>query len=143
MVKICASVASITRPGSASSKTTTGDFPPSSTEDRFSVSAPAAITRRPVLASPVNAIRSTLGCAESGAPTVSPNPCTTLKTPRGTPASSSTEASSVDDSGDHSAGFRTIVFPAASAGAMRQVESMSGAFHGMIKPATPTGLKIV
>ena len=46
-------------------------------------------------------------------------------------------------SGDHSAGLRTIVLPAASAGAIRQVDSMSGAFQGMIIPATPTGLWIV
>jgi hypothetical protein len=46
-------------------------------------------------------------------------------------------------SGDHSAGFSTIVFPAASAGAIRHVDSMSGAFQGMIIPATPTGLWIV
>ncbi len=52
-------------------------------------------------------------------------------------------ASSVAESGDHSAGFSTTVLPAASAGASRQVVSISGAFHGMISPATPTGLRIV
>ena len=52
-------------------------------------------------------------------------------------------ASSVAESGDHSAGFSTTVFPAASAGASLQVVSISGAFHGMISPATPTGLRIV
>ena len=46
-------------------------------------------------------------------------------------------------SGDHSAGLSTTVLPAASAGAIRHVESISGAFHGMISPATPTGLWIV
>jgi hypothetical protein len=33
-----------------------------------------------------------------------------------------------------------MVLPAARHGAMRQVDSISGAFHGMISPATPTGL---
>jgi hypothetical protein len=46
-------------------------------------------------------------------------------------------------SGDHSAGLRTIVLPAASAGAMRQVDSISGAFQGMIIPVTPPGLRTV
>jgi len=61
----------------------------------------------------------------------------------GSPACSSTRASSVAVSGDHSAGLSTIVFPAASAGARRQVVSISGAFQGMISAATPTGLRIV
>ena len=143
IVKICASAASTARSRSASSKTTTGDLPPSSTDERFSVGAPAAITSPPVVVSPVKLIRSTPGCAESGAPAVSPKPCTTLNTPWGSSASSSTSASTVEESGDHSAGLSTIVFPAASAGAIRHVESISGAFHGMISPATPTGLRIV
>ena len=52
----------------------------------------------------------------------------------------STSASSVEDIGDHSAGFRTTVLPAASAGARRHVDSISGAFQGMISPATPDRL---
>ena len=96
-----------------------------------------------VVVSPVKQTRSTPGCAESGAPAVSPKPCTTLNAPDGSPASVTISASSVAESGDHSAGFSTTVFPAASAGASLQVVSISGAFHGMISPATPTGLRIV
>ena len=81
--------------------------------------------------------------ADSAAPAVSPKPCTTLNTPAGISASSITPASSVAVSGDHSAGLSTTVLPAASAGAIRHVESISGAFHGMISPATPTGLRMV
>ncbi len=91
----------------------------------------------------MKATRLTPGCADSGAPAVSPNPCTTLNTPLGSSACSSTRASSVAVSGDHSAGLSTTVLPAASAGAMRHVESISGAFHGMISAATPTGLRTV
>ena len=56
-VKICASAASTARPGSASAKTTTGDLPPSSSDVRFNVGAPAAMTVCPVVVSPVKATR--------------------------------------------------------------------------------------
>ena len=38
-----------------------------------------------------------------------------------------------------SAGFSTIVQPAASAGEILSVAMISGKFHGMICAATPTG----
>ena len=41
--------------------------------------------------------------------------------------------------GAHSGGFWTTVFPAASAGATRQVASIRGAFHGLITTVTPAG----
>ncbi len=68
-------------------------------------------------------------------------PWTTLKTPAGRPASAARSASSEHESGDHSAGFRTTVHPAASAGAVFQVESMNGAFHGVITAAGPDGMR--
>ena len=46
----------------------------------------------PVVVSPVKQMRSTPGWRDSGAPAVSPKPWTTLNTPGGTPASSSTVA---------------------------------------------------
>ncbi len=45
------------------------------------------------------------------------------------------------ESGDHSAGLSTTVQPAASAGAVFQVESMNGAFHGVITAAGPAGMR--
>ena len=48
-------------------------------------------------------------------------------------------ASSDAVSGAHSGGLTTTVLPAASAGAMRHVASISGAFHGVITTATPDG----
>ena len=45
--------------------------------------------------------------------------------------------SSVADSGLHSAGLCTTVQPAASAGAIFQVESMNGVFHGVMMPTGP------
>ena len=42
-------------------------------------------------------------------------------------------------SGAHSGGLATTVFPAASADAIRQAASMSGAFHGVMTAVTPDG----
>ena len=44
-------------------------------------------------------------------------------------------------SGDHSAGLSTTVLPAASAGAHFQVESMKGAFHGVMTTVGPAGMR--
>ena len=46
-------------------------------------------------------------------------------------------------SGVCSAGFRIIVFPHASAGAIFVTAIISGKFHGMIRPQTPTGSRSV
>ena len=96
---------------------------------------------RAVSGEPVNEIRRARGSATSAAPTSSPIPCTTLNTPGGKPASPVRSASSEQDSGDHSAGLSTTVQPAASAGAIFQVESMNGAFHGVITTAGPAGIR--
>ncbi len=68
-------------------------------------------------------------------------PWTMLKTPGGRSASATRSASSEHDSGDHSAGLSTTVQPAASAGAVFQVESMKGAFQGVITTAGPLGMR--
>ena len=96
---------------------------------------------RAVSGEPVNEMRRTPGCSVSPAPTSSPMPCTTLSTPGGSPASSARSASSEHESGDHSAGLSTTVQPAASAGAVFQVESISGAFHGVITTAGPLAMR--
>ena len=87
-------------------------------------------------------MRRTPGCRVSAAPTSSPIPCTTLKTPGGKPASATRSQRSEHESGDHSAGLRTTVQPAASAGAVFQVESMNGAFQGVITTAGPLGIRM-
>ena len=102
--------------------------------------APAdCATSLPVGTEPVNAIRSTPGWAVSAAPASSPIPCTTLKAPSGSPASCAMSASIEAVSGAHSGGFRITAFPAARAGATRQVASIRGAFHGVITTVTPLG----
>src|SRR5690348_2100730 len=127
------------RSRSASANTSNGDFPPSSSETGVSCPPAAAATCRPVAPEPVKATRATPGCATSGAPASAPRPWTTLNTPSGRPASRVMSASRLAVSGAHSGGLATTVFPAASAGAMRQVASINGAFHGVITAVTPDG----
>ena len=42
----------------------------------------------------------------------------------------------------NSAGLRTTVLPVARAGASFQDSSMNGVFHGVMRPATPIGLRL-
>ena len=127
---------------SQSSKTSSGPLPPSSPVNGTMFRAAATPMCRAVSGEPVNETRRTPGCETSAAPTSSPIPWTMLKTPGGKPASATRSASSEHESGDHSAGLRIIVQPAASAGAVFQVESMNGAFHGVITTAGPLGIRI-
>jgi hypothetical protein len=124
---------------SVSPKITNADFPPSSSDTGVRFRAAACATSFPVATEPVNAMRSTSVWATSAAPASSPIPCTTFSTPSGRPASRETSASIEAVSGAHSGGLKTTVLPAASAGARRQVPSISGAFHGVITTATPLG----
>ena len=64
---------------------------------------------------------------------------TTFNTPAGTPASAITSANSRAVSGVRSAGFSTIVQPAAMAGAIFRVAIASGKFQGVINRQGPTG----
>ena len=63
----------------------------------------------------------------------------TLRTPAGSPAWPAISANKSAVRGVNSAGFKTTVFPAASAGATFQATISSGKFQGMIWPTTPRG----
>ena len=95
----------------------------------------------PVAGDPVKLMRRTRGSATNAAPTSAPMPWTTLKTPGGIPAAAARSQSSEQLSGDHSAGLSTTVLPAASAGAVFHVESMKGAFQGVITTVGPAGIR--
>ena len=96
----------------------------------------------PVRDSPVNVTALIPGWLTRYSPAEpSPNPCTRLKTPFGTPASRITSASSVALAGVSSDGFTTTALPQARAGATFHVSSRSGRFHGVTMPTTPTGLR--
>ena len=73
---------------SASSSSTLGDLPPSSSATFLMVGAASSDTRRPARVEPVKEIMSTSGCAASASPTTGPIPVTRLNTPGGNPRSS-------------------------------------------------------
>ena len=128
---------------SASSKTMFGDLPPSSSETCARCDAAPVITAEPTAVEPVNATLSTPGCSASGAPQSGPKPVTTLNTPGGKPASSTSLANSSVEAGACSAGLTTNVQPAASAGASFHDINRIGEFQGVIAPTTPTGSRTV
>ena len=128
---------------SASAKTTLADLPPSSSVTRLIVPAAPSAIPRPTSVEPVKAILATSGCSTSRLPQTEPGPATTLRTPSGSPDSSAMRSSSIALSGVSSAGLRTIVLPAASAGATFQEAITSGKFQGTISPTTPSGSRNV
>ncbi len=65
-----------------------------------------------------------------------------MNAPSGMPASRVMSASSEAVSGAHSGGFAMTASPAASAGAIRHVASISGAFQGVMTTATPAGSQL-
>ena len=65
-----------------------------------------------------------------------------FRTPGGRPASANSSARARAVSGVCSAGFRTTVQPAASAGATLRVTMAAGKFHGVMAATTPTGCLI-
>src|SRR5579863_4171418 len=126
-------------PKSASSRMMLADLPPSSCVTRFTVGAAAVATATPARVEPVNEIMATSGCAAIAAPTVGPSPFTRLKTPAGTAASCRICANKYAERGAISLGLRTIVHPAASAGATLQTIWFIGQFQGVMSPHTPIG----
>src|SRR3954470_11985262 len=128
---------------SASSNTSAGLLPPNSRLTRLNPGAAAASTFAPTARLPVNVILSTSGGLISASPVGSPGPVTTLTTPSGTPASSSSRTSRSTQNVAYSDGFSTIVQPVARAGANFCAHSSSGAFHGMMAPTTPIGSRTV
>src|SRR5215212_4727817 len=76
-------------------------------------------------------------------PTTLPRPGTTLSTPAGRPHSFAYSANFSNDSDVLDAGLMTTAFPHASAGAIFHTASISGKFHGVMAPTTPTGSRSV
>ena len=113
-------------------------LPPSSRVTFLWLPATDRAIARPTAVDPVNAILSMSGCSTSACP-VSPAPVMMLTTPGGSSACWQISANSSAVSGVVSAGLSTTVLPAASAGAIFQASIISGKFHGMIWPATPSG----
>ena len=76
------------------------------------------------------------------ASTATLSPCTTLKTPSGSPASFSSSAVRSDADGSFSDGFRMNVFPHAIAGAHIHMGTIAGKLNGVIPATTPSGWRI-
>ena len=126
---------------SASSKTMNGALPPSSSETFLSPAAHCFISSFPISVEPVNPSLRTAGFEVSSPPMTgasSAAPVTIDRTPGGSPASCASAAIASAESGVCSAGFKTIVQPAARAGADLRVTIAEGKFQGVIPAVTPT-----
>ena len=125
---------------SASSNTTKGACPTSSSEVRTTLAALLASSRRPTSVLPVKLTWRTCRLSKNASEIAAASrPVTTLRTPAGMPASCASAASASAESGVCSAGFTTCVQPAASAGPILRVTIATGKFHGVIAAATPHG----
>jgi hypothetical protein len=101
---------------SASSSTTSADFPPSSRKSRFRVGAPFSMMRRPTAVEPVKEIRSTRASVTRSSATPLSVVGTTWKTPSGKSVRSATRRPMrVAFHGVSGAGLRITVLPVARA----------------------------
>jgi hypothetical protein len=89
------------------------------------------ITTRPVEVEPVKAALATFLLVTKGRPSSAPKPFTIFKTPGGRISPINSIKTNIEI-GVLSAGFKTIVFPAASAGAIFQTAIRIGKFQGII-----------
>ena len=117
-------------------------MPPSSSETFFTPRAHCSMSSFPTAVEPVKPSLRTSGFDVISPPisgASSASPVTIDRTPAGSPACSPSSASASAESGVCSAGFSTIVHPAASAGAAFRVIIALGKFHGVMPTVTPTG----
>src|SRR5256885_13441306 len=83
----------------------------------------------------------TLGCSSSRS-TATLSPCTTLKTPSGSPASAHSSATRTDADGSFSLGFSTNAFPQAIATGYIHIGTIAGKLNGVMPATTPSGWRI-
>ena len=113
--KHASSVAVTAASRSASSRMTSGPFPPISRSN--SLPAARSATRCPVAIEPMKPTACVPGLAATSSPTTGPGPVTRLNTPAGRSASTMHSASFTAHTEVVGAGTHTTAFPAASAGA--------------------------
>ena len=87
---------------------------------------------------PTNDTAATSGWSRS-ASTATLSPCTTLKTPSGSPASAQISATRLDTDGSRSLGLSTKVLPQAIATGCIHIGTMAGKLNGVIPATTPSG----
>ena len=127
---------------SASAKTTSGPLPPSSAVNgtRFARRGDADRAAGLRRAGEADAPHARVG--DEGGADLAPEPLDDVEhARRHRPPPRRGRRGSEQLSGDHSAGLSTTVLPAASAGAVFHVESMNGAFHGVITTVGPAGMR--
>mmetsp|Transcript_16838 Transcript_16838/g.25590 ORF Transcript_16838/g.25590 Transcript_16838/m.25590 type:complete len:211 (-) Transcript_16838:595-1227(-) len=126
---------------SASSNTMKDALPPSSSDNRFTVSLLCFISSLPTGVLPVNEIFFMILFTHISSPTSlvnSRSAVTNSNTPSGTPALFASVSKAIAVNGVNSLGFKTQVHPAASAGPTLRVIIAIGKFHGVMRPQTPT-----
>ena len=129
--QIASTTPSIALSRSASSKTTNGDFPPSSSVKDLPDPAVFSLINFPTSVDPVNAILLISLWLTIISPTL-PSPVTILIRPFGTPADTHSSANKRAVKDVYSAGFSTTALPIAMAGAIFHESIRSGKFHGII-----------
>ena len=127
------------RSTSASSKTMTGEWPPSSIVQRFSVSAASFCRCLPTGIEPVKDSFFGIGEASRWRETSSGTPKTTFSTPFGSPASISARAIATAVAGVSSDGLMISEQPAPSAPATLRMTFTAGKFQATKASAGPTG----
>ena len=123
---------------SASSSTTNGSLPPSSSTHFLRCLPAVAATERPARSLPVSVTALMRGSAMTPA-VCSLSMCSTPNTPAGTPASASTSAMASAQRGTLVACLSTATLPAISAGARKRNTCQSGKFHGITASTQPMG----
>ena len=98
---------------------------------------------RPTPTEPVKLIAWMPGWLTSASPMTLPRPITRLNTPAGMPERLMISASAQAQPGTRSAGLSTTQLPKASAGAIFQAGIAIGKFHGVMRPTTPTGSRVI
>ena len=125
---------------SASSCTITWALPPSSIEQRITLSAASFNRTRPTSVDPVKdkfLTRESCNIFEIAGPVFSG--ITKFKTPLGNPARSKISTICIAVSGVSVAGFKIMVQPAATAGPIFRVAMPAGKFQGVISMDNPIG----
>lgn len=126
-------------PTSASSKTTTGEWPPSSIVQRFTVSAASFSRCLPTAVDPVNETLRGMSEASTWPDTSAGTPNTKFRTPAGRPASWKQRASPTAVPGVSSLGLMSTEQPAAIAPAIFLITLEAGKFQAAKPQVGPTG----
>ena len=126
------------RSRSASASTTAWFFAPPRACTRLPCAVAVACTCCAIGVDPTNDTAAMSGCVSS-ASTATRSPCTTEKTPSGSPAAFHIRASNSDDDGSRSDGLSTNALPVAIAIGAIHSGTMAGKLNGVMPATTPSG----